>query len=344
MMSRYDRYLQEKTAYLCERLSEIQSDHLCTQIMPTPFGNGFRNRAKFKIFSQSTAPVFLGTDPLQGEVEAHDMLWILPDWGREIVTKSFEIIARKYSMFPVDGLEIQLMHGKQNAHLTLSVNKKYKHTYTDLAQKLLTGVPALCGLAIPSQKQEFGSSDLIHTLLGEEYRAHYSSFFQSNLNLTPELLQAAKAMVSIREFSGICDLYCGVGLFSLLLGTEHIPILGIDSHSQAIKNAKTNAQHRSFAQAEFIQADVSRYFPEAESYPEGLLILDPPRSGCPSHVLERASRSQADSVLLVSCCLETQVRDISLLKQKGLEVVSLKAFDMFPFTDFLETAVLLQKK
>jgi 23S rRNA (uracil1939-C5)-methyltransferase len=135
-----------------------------------------------------------------------------------------------------------------------------------------------------------------------------------------------------------------VGLFSLLLGSQENPILGIDSFPQAIADAHTNAQSRGFSQAEFICRDIQTYSPEADIYPGDLLIFDPPRKGCPTQVLERAVRSEADSVLMVSCFLETQMRDIQYLQRRGFDLIFLSAYDMFPFTDFLETAVLLRKK
>ncbi len=343
-MLSYERYLQDKTLALNDRLAQIGCDILCARILPSFLENGYRNRAKFKIFSQATGPVLRGTDPIEGEVDVQKMLWILPDWGRDIVTRSFKFISKNYAKFQVDGFEIQLTHGDQKAHLTLSVGKRNKQPYEALAQELLADNQTLVGIAVPSQKQVFGDSALCHKLLGEEFQAHYSAFFQSNLGLTPELLETAKTMLSSRPLSGICDLYCGVGLFSLLVGTASIPILGIDSQQRSIENANNNALQRGFAKAEYVCCDVQKYFPDAEIFADNLLIFDPPRTGCPVPVLERTARSDISLCLMVSCCLETQVRDLEFLQKKGFEVVALAAFDMFPFTNFLETIALLQRK
>ncbi|NOR14960.1 MAG: hypothetical protein GQ544_04585, partial [Candidatus Aminicenantes bacterium] len=280
-MSSYQRYLQDKTLYLNDRLAQIGCDFLCARILPSSLENGYRNRAKFKIFSQAAGPVLRGTDPIKGEVEVQKMLWILPDWGRDIVTRSFKLIFQDYAEFPVDGFEIQLTHGDQKVHLTLSVSKRNKQPYEALARELLADIQALLGIAVPSQKQVFGDTDLCHKLLGEVFQAHYSAFFQSNLGLTSELLRAAKTMLSNRPLSGIFDLYCGVGLFSLLVGTASIPIMGIDSQQHSIENANTNALHRGFAKTKYVCCDVQEYLRDAEIISDDLLILDPPRTGCP---------------------------------------------------------------
>ena len=342
-MPSYQSCLQGKTLYLNDRLAQIGCDHLCSRILPSALENGYRNRAKFKIFSQEGGPVIRGTDPIKGEVEAHKMLWILPEWGRDIVIQSFESISRNHAEFPVDGFELQLTHGDHKAHLTLSVSKRNKQPYKALAQELLAGDQALVGISVPSQKQEFGDSDLCHTLLGEAFQAHYSAFFQSNLDLTPALLREVEMILSGRSFSRIFDFYCGVGLFSLLLGTASMPILGIDLQKRSIENANKNALQRGFAEAEYVCCDVPKYIPNAEISTDSLLIFDPPRTGCPVQMLEEIARSAAGLCLMVSCCLETQIRDLEFLQKKGFEVVSLAAFDMFPFTDFLETIALLRR-
>jgi tRNA/tmRNA/rRNA uracil-C5-methylase (TrmA/RlmC/RlmD family) len=36
--------------------------------------------------------------------------------------------------------------------------------------------------------------------------------------------------------------------------------------------------------------------------------------------------------------------DLAVWKKCGYEVLSLQAFDMFPFTDFLETVTVLERK
>ncbi len=343
-MPSYQSYLQEKTLVLNDRLAQIGCDRFCDRILPSSLENGYRNRAKFKIFAQAAGPVIRGTDPVKGEVEVQEMLWILPEWGRDIVKRSFESISQNYTDYPVDGFEIQLTHGDQKAHLTLSVSKKNQQPYRPLAQELLAGDQALVGVAVPSQKQEFGDSYLRHTLRGEIFEAHYSAFFQSNLDLTPELLGEVKKILSSWSFSRIFDFYCGVGLFSLLVGTVDIPIRGIDSQKRSIENANCNAQQRGFAKAEYVCGDVPKYIPDAEMSTDSLLIFDPPRTGCPVRVLEEIVRSAAGLCLMVSCCFETQVRDLGFLQKNGFEVVALAAFDMFPFTNFLETAALLRRK
>jgi 23S rRNA (uracil1939-C5)-methyltransferase len=343
-MPRYESTLAKKTSALKEDLARIPGVSLFPHIHPSSFENGYRNRAKFKIFAKDSGPALYGTDPVKGEVQAGEMLWILPDWGRAVVEESFQLIRRKYSEYPVDGFELQLTHGGRKAHIALSVNKKHRFNYADLTEELLQTIPALLGIAVPSHKFEAGESFLPHIILDKPFFSHYSCFFQSNLKLTPALLESAVAMLEGRRFAGVCDLYCGVGLFCLMLGEKAAPILGIDSHPQAISSARSNAQRLGFRQTGFICSDVQNYLSETEISAGGLLILDPPRTGCPSCVLKKVVRSDPEYILMVSCFWDTQIRDLAVMRKSGFAVIALAAFDMFPYTRFLETMALLRRK
>ncbi|MCG2815848.1 MAG: hypothetical protein L6425_07940 [Candidatus Aminicenantes bacterium] len=72
-----------------------------------------------------------------------------------------------------------------------------------------------------------------------------------------------------------------------------------------------------------------------------LVFLNPPRSGCSSEVLDPLIESRPGLICMISCFPETQLRDLRLLLDAGYKLLSLSAFDMFPFSDYLETLAIL---
>jgi 23S rRNA (uracil1939-C5)-methyltransferase len=68
--------------------------------------------------------------------------------------------------------------------------------------------------------------------------------------------------------------------------------------------------------------------------------MDPPRSGVGRDIL-LVEKFKPSKVAYISCDPTTLARDISLLKSSGFEIVSVKAFDMFPQTWHVETVVVL---
>ncbi len=340
----YKKHLEKKTSDLREHLDGIGYGHLFSEIIPSPLKDGCRNRAKFKIYPRDRKVELKGTDPIQGEVLYEKALWILPESGRDIIQQVADIISSRYQAFPVDGFELQLTHGRKEAHITLSVKRSITYPYSELAQTLSAEISALKGIAVPSQKKEYGEAFLNHRLLNTNICAHYDAFFQSNLHLTPELVRAVLSICVQSPPSEIVDVYCGVGLFSLFIGKKGSRILGIDNDKKAIESARINAANMGLKDASYVCLS-------AEEFVEGhglgcpdIILIDPPRAGCHSRVISRITRMRVPKICLVSCAIDTHVRDLVQWNRKGYVPVSFQAFDMFPFTEFIETITLLNRQ
>ncbi|MFC2158826.1 hypothetical protein ACFLT9_13415 [Acidobacteriota bacterium] len=338
----YREFLRSKTSRMFELLRTIDSGGLCPEIAATPLGAGFRNRLKFKIFPSESGFQCFGTDPLRGEVPVEDALWLAPPWAVDVFGACREILVSSRSHCPVDGFELQLTHGREEAHLTLSVPKSADADCSSLAADLLSGIPNLIGAAVPSQKLETGQTELKHHILGLDIHAHYRAFFQSNLHLTPRLVEEFLTRARNLDRSRIVDLYSGVGLFSLFLsGQGPVNVIGSDMNPYAISSAVKNAERIKPEQAEYHSLSVEKFLERFPLNPEDFVLLNPSRSGCSNVVVSGVASSRPKNVCLISCSFDTQVRDISGFVEEGYRIESISAFDMFPFTDFLETVVFL---
>jgi 23S rRNA (uracil1939-C5)-methyltransferase len=255
-----------------------------------------------------------------------------------------EIISSKLSFYWVDGFEVQVSHGKRTAHLTLSVKRTEKRSYADLAELLLDKIALLEGVSIPSKRQDIGKPYLSHRINGREFISQYSAFFQSNLRLTPKLLEEIRTNCQNLGFYRILDLYCGVGLFSLSLANHDTAVIGVDINKRAVDSARLNAKNLGIGQASFICSPVENFLQNAFVSPNDLVIIDPPRSGCPESLIDNISRHNPENIFSVSCNPQTHIRDLNRWNEKNYTVQSISAFDMFPFTEFMETVALLKRK
>ena len=338
----YKSYLQKKTAVMHEQLRVLDWDHLCSAIVPSPLGTGFRNRAKFKIFHEKKNLRIIGTDPIHGEASVQKCLWILPEWARACVHAVCEIILDNYYESPIDGFEIQLTHGREECFITLSVRRGVSGFYEELIETLIKNISELQGVAVPSKKKEFGELFLNHRILDLDIFAHYLAFFQSNFHLIPKLLHNVKSSLKLESFRGIVDLYCGAGLFSLALRDKAAETTGVDSGHWAVKSAKLNGERLGLRHLNFVCSSVEEFLEGATFSGDDLIFLNPPRQGVSPVVIERIASQRPHLICLVSCFLETHLRDLTLWRDSGYTIRSLAAFDMFPFTDFLETVTFLQ--
>jgi len=338
----YKSYLRHKTAVMHEQLRVLDWGHLCSTIFPSPIDTGFRNRAKFKIFYKNKSLRIMGTDPIRGEAPEQKCLWILPEWARACVRAVCKIILDNYYESPIDGFEIQLTHGREECFITLSVRRGASGSYEELVVTLIENISELQGVAVPSKKKEFGELFLNHRILDLDILAHYLAFFQSNFHLIPKLLQNVKSSLKMESFRGIVDLYCGAGLFSIALRDKAAEITGVDSGQWAVQSAKLNGERLGLRHINFICSSAENFLERHTLFREDLLILNPPRQGVSPVVIETIASQRPRLICLVSCFLETHLRDLKLWRDSGYTIRSVAAFDMFPFTAFLETVTVLE--
>ncbi|MCJ7581930.1 MAG: methyltransferase [Candidatus Aminicenantes bacterium] len=338
----YNVYLQKKTVEMCGKLKKLEYGDHCSLIVPSPILTGFRNRAKFKIFHEKKSIRIMGTDPIRGEVPAEDSLWIIPEWGRACVREIYEIISDEYQKCPVDGFEIQLTHGRQECHVILSVKKRASGFYEELSETLIENITWLKGVAVPSLKMEFGEMFLKHSIFEWDIFAHYLAFFQSNFHLIPKLLFNVRSSLNRASFKRIVDLYCGVGFFSLNLRAQAKEIFGVDSSKWAVESAVINGKYLDLNQTNFKCTSVEKFLDTFPLSKDDVIFLNPPRQGVSPVVIETIASQRPHTICLVSCSLETHLRDLKLWRDSGYSIRSFAAFDMFPFTNFLETVTVLE--
>ena len=73
------------------------------------------------------------------------------------------------------------------------------------------------------------------------------------------------------------------------------------------------------------------------------VILDPPRAGCDTKLIDRLLSVRPVKIIYLSCNPATQARDVKLLLQK-YQIDTIKTFNFFPHTPHIENLVILNRK
>ena len=198
---------------------------------------------------------------------------------------------------------------------------------------------------------EEGDSDLSDTDLQETHVGHMSfkvsasSFWQIH-EQAPEIL-VGEVLQGLDLVPGdhVMDLYCGAGLFTKFIAEKVGPlgsVIGIESSQSAVEDATRNLVEYPWT---YIQhASVNKRSIEHASPLSTHAVLDPPRSGNDrSALLALNDLEHLRRIVSVACDPATFARDLRILVDLGWEIVSLRAFDLFPMTEHLECTAVLER-
>jgi len=188
-----------------------------------------------------------------------------------------------------------------------------------------------------------------HRVSGLTLLQSVGSFFQSNRFLLQELVSSVVAGSEEDGATRGLDLFCGVGLFALPLSRRLASVIGVESQSIALKDARENAERAAAegrgrsARLRFVRGDASAYAARAKLLPSDVVILDPPRGGLSPALIEAVGKSPVRSIRYVSCDAPALFRDVVRLSAHGLALSSLALFDLFPNTHHFETVALFSR-
>jgi 23S rRNA (uracil1939-C5)-methyltransferase len=182
-----------------------------------------------------------------------------------------------------------------------------------------------------------GSGVLRERLQGLEFTLSAGAFFQTNTAQAEKLAAIVRAQAACKPDDVVIDLYCGTGVWTLILAREAREAWGFELVESAVRDARSNAQRNAIASAHFVAGDVaSSLFEAATRPPPDVLCVDPPRAGVHPRVLEALCTSTARRLVYVSCNPAVAAREAVLLVRAGWRLEAVQPVDLFPHTPHLE--------
>ncbi|MFQ6172415.1 methyltransferase domain-containing protein [Oryzobacter sp. R7] len=167
------------------------------------------------------------------------------------------------------------------------------------------------------------------------------SFFQTNTRVATGLYAQARAWAESLSPTVVHDYYCGVGGFALHLAAPTRRVVGVETSEEAVAAATEGARANGTGSpdVEFVAGDATTVRLEGSA---DLVVVNPPRRGLGPELAAWLDASDAAHLVYSSCHLGSLGRDLAAMP--SWRAVEARAFDMFPQTDHLETAVLLTRR
>ena len=177
-------------------------------------------------------------------------------------------------------------------------------------------------------------------------RAFYppGAFGQSNLELSSRLVDAVHALVP--EQSRVLELYAGVGAIGLGLAARASELVMNELSDESLRGLERGIAelHESMRARVRIAPGLASGAIASMRAPD-VVIVDPPRKGLDPDVLAALVAAPPRRLVYAACGLESFLADERALAGAGsLRLTDIRAYDMFPHTDHVETLAVFDRQ
>lgn len=213
-----------------------------------------------------------------------------------------------------------------------------------LFEQALKRYPTWQGIVVTTPKKTLVFGTVAPTLAIDNLIFTFSprAFIQNHPEQSLNIYRSIRDIAMAAGARKVVDLYCGIGISSLLLAKQGMEVVGVEYNKEAIALANGNAIKNGIGTATFVQADVKRVIRDLlkKNRPD-LIVVNPPRTGMDPAVVQALADSGAREIIYISCMPSTLARDLAVLCKEKYRLASCQPYDMFPQTAHVETVVRL---
>lgn len=347
--------LEEQLHSLCDSVDDLQVPSIETFTSPHSF---YRMRAEFKVWHEGDTshyamtdkdtkePVFLTEFP----VAAKNINTLMPLLMKKI--NESEVLRRK--LFQIEFLTTLTQDTLVSMIYHRPLDEQWNHEIEALKNTF-----NIHFIGRSRKQKVIIDKDFVNEELQVNNRTYYyqqneGSFTQPNAKVCEKMLEWA--VNNSADFSGdLLELYCGNGNFSLPLAQNFDRVIATEISKSSVYSAQNNIAKNNIdnviivrmSSEDFSDAmDKVRDFTrlkniDLDSYNFSTVLVDPPRAGLDDHTIEIIQRFE--NIIYVSCNPDTLMENLKHLG-KTHQIEALAAFDQFPYTDHLESGVILKKR
>ncbi len=250
-------------------------------------------------------------------------------------------------------------HFRTRAELGVHVNNNIQFTMIEKNKKINIDELTICDAKI----NQLISQLKVKYFVTETYNAHIKKikvnlyeqcFSQPNPYICDEMLTWVSKSKKLHHH--VTELHCGVGTFTILLGNLYSRVLATENSRPSVKALEKNIQINSIENVETARMSgletlealiKKREFNRMKhinliDFRKDVLFLDPPRSGLDVDSINLIKQLNYKEIIYLSCGFKSLKSNLKELLT-NYKVKKAALFDQFPYTDHIETGVILRK-
>ena len=174
---------------------------------------------------------------------------------------------------------------------------------------------------------------------------HYppGAFGQNNLDIAQHIIEHVREQIPAG--ARVVEFYAGVGAIGLSVLPQVAEIAMNELNPSSLHGLELGLAQLSSAERAKISlmpGDAAANRLAASDFQ--MVIADPPRKGLDPELIDHLCNLPPEGLVYVSCGLESLLRDAAQLTSRGkLRLVSLRAFNLMPFTEHVETVARFER-
>ena len=361
--AQYQQLLSKKVAKVFTLLARFSPPP--AQIVPSQV-TGFRMRAEFRIWHEGEdlnyvmfqrddrkTPVTITEFPIADE----RIQKLMPVLREKLKTSP----SLRHKLFQVEFLATLAGDTLVTLIYHRKLDQDWEQEAATLAAQLQTG-PAPIAIVGRSRKQKLViGRDFVQEVLSingdaYSYRQYEQAFTQPNGKVNIRMIEWACERASALD-GDLLELYCGNGNFTLPLSRHFDNVIATELSKTSTRAARENLQENAIDNVQIIRLSAEevtqamtgiREFRRLAELPKPLdeyelrtIFVDPPRAGLDQHTLQMAGTFPA--IIYISCNPQTLAQNLEKLCETHV-IEHFALFDQFPYTDHMESGVLLQRR
>jgi len=243
---------------------------------------------------------------------------------------------------PLEG-RVKIIKGEKGYVVTFVFEKPISEQNEQLLGSLIFA-DSVTGIIVQTPKKETTFGDVSLSFVCNDLTFAYSpcSFIQNHQEQSTEIYN--RILDLLKNARKILDLYCGIGISTLLLAKEGKEMIGVEINPSAVALAKQNALTNNLQNVTFSASSADSSASEyLESFMPDAILVNPPKTGLSLQVKESLCFKTVEQIVYISCDPPTLSRDLAYLTEAGFIIKAIEGFDMFPQTTHVETVVYLVK-
>ncbi len=195
------------------------------------------------------------------------------------------------------------------------------------------------------EKVLFGKGFLVDEFCGKTFALYSTTFYPVNSEQSELLYENAIKNATLTGNETLLHIYSGMGALALACALKTKDVFAVDTNEASVQQAMENAKHNKLTNVHLSAENPVEWLERQSSknLKPDVIIIEPPKTALQEALMNSILQLKAKKVIYLSTRIEDQATDIETFIKNGYRMKNCDVLDIFPHTNYIACAILLEK-